>query len=161
MNTKSNTLEWVIKEFNELNIYELYEILKLRNEIFIIEQKCIYQDIDEKDKDCFHIFSMKHSKVCSYLRVLRPFIRYKEVSIGRVLTSEKYRDNKLSKTNIILALDFIKISLNEKKVRISAQEHLINFYSTIGFKKVSETYLEDGIPHVEMLIDLTNWSPSR
>lgn len=161
MEKYTNKVQWIIKEFDELTLCELYEILRLRNEIFVVEQQCVYQDIDDKDKDSYHIFSMDEDKICSYVRVLKPFVNYNEVSLGRVLTSQKYRRRSLSKTNITLALDFIKISLGENKVRISAQEHLIDFYGALGFKKVSECYLEDGIPHVEMLLNLSKWKPTR
>lgn len=161
MTKTNNKVEWIIKEFNELNIYELYEILKLRNEIFIVEQQCIYQDIDEKDKNSYHIFSMENNEICSYVRVLKPLTRYKEASIGRVITKKSHRKRGLGKTNLILALDFMKISLKESTVRISAQEHLMDFYGLLGFKKVSESYLEDGIPHIEMLLNLSTWKPTR
>lgn len=141
-----------IKRFRELTVEELYKILKIRSEVFVVEQNCIYQDCDNKDKDSYHLFIMDEDEVLAYLRILEKGISYKEASIGRVISNKKYRGKGFGKLAMIKAIEFIKNTLNENRVRISAQEYAVPFYESIGFKVVSETYLEDDIPHVEMLL---------
>jgi len=144
-------LNWEIKKFKELKVEELYEILRIRNTVFVIEQQCIYQDVDDKDKNAYHLFAMENGKVVAYLRILGKGISYREVSIGRVLTNNNYRGKGLGKELMLKAIHFIENDLKEETIRISAQEYLLNFYGSLGFKSVSDMYIEDDIPHVEML----------
>ncbi|WP_435791585.1 GNAT family N-acetyltransferase [Clostridium sp.] len=144
-------MNWVIKKFNELSSDELYEILKLRSEVFVIEQECIYEDCDGKDKESYHLFAEQNGEILVYLRILEKGVSYSEISIGRVLANKKYRGRGFAKQMMLRAIEFIEHSLNEKEIRISAQVYLLNFYSSFGFAQVSEGYLEDDIPHIEML----------
>ncbi|MBU3092826.1 GNAT family N-acetyltransferase [Clostridium sp. CM028] len=144
-------MKWKIKKFNELNGEEVYEILKLRSEVFVIEQQCIYEECDGKDNNSYHLFAKENGKIIVYLRILEKGISYNEISIGRVLTDKKYRGKGLAKQMMIRAIEFIENNLNEKVIRIGAQEYLVNFYEGLGFVRVSEVYLEDNIPHIEML----------
>ncbi|WP_432661913.1 GNAT family N-acetyltransferase [Wukongibacter baidiensis] len=144
-------MKWEIKKFRELKLEELYEILKIRNTVFVIEQECIYQDVDDKDKEAYHLFAMEDDKVVAYLRILGRGISYNEASIGRVLIDNNYRGKGLARELMLKAISFVESDLNEDTIRISAQEYLINFYGSLGFKAVSDMYLEDDIPHVEML----------
>lgn len=144
-------MKWKIKKFNELEVEELYEILKLRNEVFVVEQQCIYQDCDGKDEKSYHLFGEVNGKIAVYLRILEKGVSYNEISIGRVLTKQEYRGKGLAKKMMQEAIEFIDSSLNERIIRISAQEYLLNFYTSIRFEKVSDVYFEDDIPHVEML----------
>ncbi|SHK53367.1 GNAT family N-acetyltransferase [Tepidibacter formicigenes] len=144
-------MSWKIKKFEELNVEEIYEILKARNEVFVVEQECAYQDCDDKDKNAYHLFMKENDTISAYLRVLEKGISYDEISIGRVLVNKNYRKKGLARQMMLNAIDFIENKLNEKSIRISAQEYLINFYKSLGFEQVSDTYLEDDIPHVEML----------
>lgn len=144
-------MKWNIKRFSNLEAKEMYEILKVRNDVFVVEQRCIYQDIDDKDKSAYHIFAMDNDIVIAYLRVLEKGISYNEISIGRVLIDRNNRGKGLAKEIMLKAINFVETDLKEKVIRISAQEYLINFYSSLGFEIVSEAYLEDDIPHVEML----------
>ncbi len=144
-------MDFKIKRFNELTTEELYEILKVRNTVFVIEQNCIYQDCDGKDRNSFHIFAMDGEEVIAYSRVLDKGISYDEISIGRVLVAKAQRGKGIANMLMNKAITFITEELNEDNIRISAQEYLLKFYSSLGFKVVSETYLEDGIPHVEMV----------
>lgn len=144
-------MEWKIKTFNELSNDELYEIIKLRSEVFIIEQQCIYEEYDGKDKKAYHLFGEKDGEILVYLRILEKGVSFNEISIGRVLVNKKYRNKGLAKEMMSCAIEFIEDTLNEKIIRISAQEYLLEFYSSLGFVKVSQVYLEDGIPHMEML----------
>lgn len=140
-----------VKEFNQLTTKELYEILKVRAEVFVVEQQCIYQDLDSKDEVSYHLFFEDNAEIVAYLRILPPNISYPEVAIGRVLTKEKHRKKGISKKLVQNAIDFVTDSLGEQTIRISAQAYLLKFYNDLGFEPVSEIYLEDGIEHIEML----------
>lgn len=147
-------MDFKIKKFKELSIGELYEILKLRNEVFVVEQDCVYQDCDGKDYDSYHIFEMVDGEVSCYIRVVEKDKSNPEVSIGRVVVNEKYRNKGVARKIMLKGIDFAKNELGKKVVRISAQEYLNDFYTSLGFKKVSDTYLEDGIPHIAMMLEL-------
>lgn len=144
-------MEFEIKKFNELSNDELYSILKLRSEVFVVEQQCVYEDCDGKDKRSYHLFSKEDNEIILYLRILEKNVSYDEISIGRVLVSKNCRGKGLGKQMLGSAIEFIENSLNEKVVRISAQKYLLKFYSDLRFVKVSDMYLEDDIPHIEML----------
>lgn len=146
-----NNLNYHIKRFSELTTEQLYEILKIRAEIFIVEQNCAYQDVDSRDRESYHLFLEENNEIVAYLRILPKGISYKEVSIGRVLTKECYRKKGLSRDLINKAIVFITDTLGEKQIRISAQVYLQEFYKSLGFKPKSDIYLEDGIEHIEML----------
>lgn len=140
-----------IKTFNELTTAELYEILRIRAEVFVVEQTCVYQDLDLKDKKAYHLFLEDNDEVVAYLRILEKGVSYPEISIGRVLVKEECRGRGLARKLMQRAISFIKEELHENEIRISAQKYLLNFYESLGFEAVSEVYLEDGIEHVEML----------
>jgi ElaA protein len=144
-------MNFKIKKFTELTNEEIYEILRLRSEVFVVEQQCIYEDCDGKDNSSYHLFLEHNGKILAYLRILEKGISYNEISIGRVLVREEYRGKGFSKDLMVRAIEFIENHLKEKVIRISAQMYLLNFYSSFGFVKVSEGYLEDNIPHIEML----------
>lgn len=144
-------MTFIIKKFEEFSLKDFYEIVKIREEVFIVEQTCVYQECDGKDQKAFHLVCMEDSKVLAYLRILERGLSFDEISIGRVLVKREYRGRGLAKKLIEKALNFIEDRLNENTIRISAQEYLTEFYGSFGFKPVSDTYLEDGIPHVEML----------
>ena len=139
-------MKLVSKFFEELTTTELYEILKARAEIFVVEQECVYQDLDDKDYKSLHVFYEKEGKVIGYLR---SFEKEKDViQMGRVLTIEhgKGLGGKLLKVGI----EEIKTKQNPKKIFIEAQCYATGYYAREGFKICSEEFLEDGIPHVEM-----------
>lgn len=144
-------MKWQLKKFEELNINEIYEILSIRSEVFVVEQKCPYQDIDFKDKNSYHLFAQEEGKIVAYLRILEKGISYEEISIGRVLITKDYRGKGISREMMLKAIDFIENNLNENKIKISAQAYLTNFYKSVGFIEVSEVYLEDDIPHIDMV----------
>lgn len=144
-------MEWIIKKYKDLTIEELYNILKARNEVFVVEQNCPYQDCDGKDKQAYHLFFEDNGDVIAYSRILNKGISYDEVSIGRFLVLRKYRGKGLAKEMLVKAIEFIEESLNEKAIRISGQVYIKDFYKSFGFEEVSDIYLEDDIPHVEML----------
>ena len=147
-------MEFKLKKFGELTTDELYKILKLRSEIFVVEQDCVYQDCDNKDYVAYHLFQEEYGDIKGYLRILSRGISYEEASIGRVLVKQEYRRKGLSTKLIKEAIKFIMDELKEDKIRISAQVYAKSLYEGVGFKVVSEEYLEDGIPHVEMLYQI-------
>lgn len=144
-------MNWTIKTFGELTTEELYEILKLRAEVFVVEQDCVYQDLDEKDKKAYHLFTQSDGEVVAYLRILQKGVSYPEVAIGRVVTKITHRRKGLAREMMQKAIGYIEHELHESAIRISAQKYLLEFYKSLGFEVISEVYLEDGIEHVEML----------
>ncbi|MDF2880325.1 MAG: acetyltransferase [Clostridiaceae bacterium] len=144
-------MNWKMKKFNELNVKEIYEILKLRNQVFIVEQQCPYLDCDGKDMKAYHLFQENNNEIAAYLRILEKGVSYNEISIGRVLVNSKYRGKGLARQMMKEAIEFINDQLNESNIRIEAQAYLIDFYKSFGFKQVSQVFLEDNIPHIEML----------
>ena len=142
---------WKIKEFKELNTNQLYAILKARVTVFVIEQNCPYPELDNADQKATHIWVENEEEILAYCRVFAPGIKHQEASIGRVLTSQEYRRKKLGKELVHLAIETIECKFNTKEIRISAQDYLINFYKEFGFQDTGKKYLEDDIPHTEML----------
>lgn len=146
-----NEVVWKIKSFEELTIKDLYAILKIRQEVFIVEQTCYYLDADGYDDKAIHIWAEKNGAIVAYCRVFGPNIKYTESSLGRVLTNPSYRNLKLGKVLLKIALSTIEKKFNTLQVRISAQDYLLKFYSEFGFESTGLKYLEDDIPHTEML----------
>ncbi len=144
-------IECKIKKFSELTNNELYEILRVRNQVFIVEQECAFQDIDEYDQEAYHFFINDNEHIIAYLRVLPKGMTFNEVSIGRILVTEHNRKRGLAKLILEIAIKFITDELNEDVIEISAQTYLIKFYESLGFKIISEVYLEDGLEHIDML----------
>lgn len=144
-------MNWNIKSFNELNNTELYNILKARSQVFVAEQTCPFLDPDGKDIYCHHIFLEDRGVILAYARLLPKGIAYKEASIGRVIVNINHRIHGYGRTLMTKSIDFILNELNESSIKIQAQSYLCKFYSSLGFKPISEEYLEDDIPHVDML----------
>lgn len=144
-------MNWELKKFKELKVEEIYKILEIRNKVFIVEQQCAYQDCDGKDENAYHLYLQDNDKIIAYLRILKKGVSYDEISIGRVLVNKNYRGKGISREMMLKAMNFIELNLNEKEIKIQAQAYLINFYKSLGFKEVSDEYLEDNIPHIDML----------
>ena len=140
-----------IKTFDELTIHELYQILRLRSEVFVVEQDCVYQDVDNKDQKALHIIGMKDGQVVAYTRVFKPGDYFDNVSIGRVVVSQEQRQYGLGKQIMLASLAAIDQRFPNKPIEISAQSYLLKFYTDLGFSAFGEEYLEDGIPHRRML----------
>ena len=146
---------WKCKHFNQLSTEELYEIFRLRIEVFIVEQNCPYQDADGKDLSSYHLMGFDtNNRLIAYARIIPSGISYKEVSIGRVVSSPKIRRTKTGEELMQEIMQFIVQQFGEVPVRISAQSYLQKFYEKFGFVVVSDEYLEDNIPHKEMLYQL-------
>ena len=143
-----------IKTFNELHIREMYEILRLRSEVFVVEQACIYQDLDNKDQKAIHLLYKKNDEIIAYSRIFKKGEYYKSPSIGRVVVSKKYRGKNLGKKIMIESMEYIKNKLYGEKIEVSAQMYLDKFYKNLGFYSDGNQYLEDGIPHQRMFFDL-------
>jgi ElaA protein len=145
-------LVYILKSFQELSVDELYAILQLRNEVFAVEQNCVYGDMDNKDQGSLHLMGWEERKLLSYARLLPPGLSYKEPSIGRVVTSPAIRGGGEGKKLMQLSIDHIKRMYEGQPIRISAQFYLIRFYTALGFVSCSEVYIEDHIEHIEMLL---------
>jgi len=145
-------MNWSIKKFNQLDINNLYSILKLRSEVFVLEQKCPYLDIDEKDQKALHVFSLDKKDDCiAYGRILKPDDYYKNyTAITRIVIRKKDRNKQLGYELVKKLIEICKENYKEKKIKISAQKHLQNFYEKCGFVFKGENYLEDEIPHCAM-----------
>lgn len=150
---RSSNVIACVKHFKELNNEELYDILRLRCEIFVVEQNCPYQDCDLKDKEAYHLFIKNHHEIIAYLRILNKGASYDEISIGRVVVHKEYRRKGIAQKMIRDAIEFIEEKLGETSVRLSGQLYAERLYESLGFRRVSEVYLEDNIPHVEMLYE--------
>lgn len=144
------SLNWKIKEFESLSVNELYDILKLRSEIFVVEQNCVYLDLDGKDKTGLHLIGEFEGKIVAYSRLFKPGISFDNASIGRVVVDANYRDRKWGHELMREAITGIKKHFGESKITIGAQLYLKKFYESHGFLQTSEMYLEDDIPHIEM-----------
>ena len=140
-----------IKSFYDLTKDELYNILRLRSEVFIVEQNCVYQDIDQKDQSALHVFLKKNNKIIAYTRIFKPNDYFKYSSIGRVVVIKNKRGSKIGSQIMNFSIKKIEEIFNEKKIKISAQKYLINFYEKLGFSVIGDEYLEDGIPHIGMI----------
>ena len=142
-------MKTIVKHFNELSNIELYEILKVRCSVFVLEQTCLYPELDDKDQEAYHVFIEEDNEIKAYLRVLDKGVSFEEVSIGRVLTTQRNKGY----GNIILekGIQVAKEKFNAKAIRIEAQTEAKGYYEKFGFKQVSDEFLEDGIPHIEML----------
>jgi ElaA protein len=140
-----------VKTFKELNTTELYTILQLRAEVFVVEQNCVYQDLDGKDKNALHVIGTKRDKIVAYTRIFEAGEYYNVPSIGRVVVAKEERRYGYGKIIMEASIKAVKEYLKEDTIKISAQEYLKNFYNNLGFKEVGEGYLEDGIPHIAML----------
>ena len=145
-------LVWQIKSFETLTVSELYAILKLRSEVFVVEQNCAYLDIDGKDPLALHLFGVYNDQIVACSRLFKPGITYETASIGRVVVSADYRDKKWGKELMLQSISAIKHQFGETQITIGAQLYLKKFYESLGFAQSSEMYLEDNIPHIKMYL---------
>jgi ElaA protein len=137
--------------FSALNTHQLYDILQLRAEVFVVEQDCVYQDIDGHDQEATHILAYDNRILVAYARILPPNTYFEQLSIGRIIVKETHRGKTLGHDLMKFCLIFISEKFGEQPIKISAQEHLKAFYEQHGFIQIGEGYLEDGIPHIAML----------
>jgi ElaA protein len=144
-------LKWVFKTFKELSVQELYAIMRLRQEAFIVEQNCPYLDADGKDLKSHHLMGYLNNELVAYSRIVPPGVSYDEVSIGRVVTAIEHRKMAYGKQLMDESIKQIGKTYGPMSIRIGAQLYLKRFYESFGFVQQGEPYLEDGIPHIIML----------
>ena len=146
-----NMLRIETKTFSELTKQELYNLLQLRSEVFVVEQDCVYQDIDGKDQKALHVLGFKNKELVAYTRVFKPGDYFEETSIGRVVVAKNVRQFKYGHDIMQASVIAIKNHYNETLIKISAQCYLKKFYTNLGFVAIGEEYLEDDIPHIAMV----------
>ena len=144
-------LNFKIKDFNQLSTQDLYAVLQLRSEVFVVEQDCVYLDLDGKDQLAYHVLGYKDLKLIAYARVFKPGDYFSKSSIGRIIVKKTHRRFKYGDHLVKNSIEFIEKKFKEKEILISAQVYLINFYNNLGFVQEGEQYLEDDIPHIKML----------
>lgn len=140
-----------VKTFEELTIHELYEVLALRAEVFVVEQDCVYQDIDGKDQKAIHVLGYKNEKLVAYTRCFDQGIYFEEASIGRVIVKQNERKYGYGHDIMKASIEEIEDRFKVTTIKISAQQYLTKFYESHQFKQIGEGYLEDGIPHIAMI----------
>ena len=146
------SVSWNCKPFNELKPSELYALLQLRNEVFVVEQNCVFQDADNKDIHAFHLMGWSGEQLVAYTRLIPKDISYPYASIGRVVTSPKARGTGLGKDLMRESIDTLYNIWGKQPIHIGAQLYLKTFYESLGFQQTSTIYLEDGIEHIEMIL---------
>ena len=144
-------MEFIVKRFIELTTEELYSILQLRSEIFVVEQDCVYQDIDNKDQKAFHVIGVKDDQLIGYARLFDSGDYFDLPSIGRILIKKEQRKFKYGYDLVKESIIYIEQNFTERSIVISAQTYLTKFYNSLGFIQQGEGYLEDGIPHIKMI----------
>jgi|TARA_B110000444_G_scaffold33767_1_gene29160 ElaA protein len=147
-------LKITVFKYQDLGQERLYEILKLRLEVFVVEQKCAYQDLDNKDEKALHLVGEENNKIIAYTRIFRKGDFFKNSSIGRVLVKKEYRNKDYGRIIMRRSIEKLKEDPKEEKIELSAQKYLLKFYSELGFEKKGEEYLEDNIPHVKMILKI-------
>ena len=147
-------ISWECKFFDDLTLHELYIIIKLRNEVFVVEQKCVFQDADDKDQKCYHLMGFVRTELAAYARLVPAGVSYKNISIGRIVTSPQYRSIGAGKALMKEAINQCNALYGEQTIKIGAQLYLKNFYESFGFKQIGDVYNEDGILHIKMVRNL-------
>jgi ElaA protein len=145
-------VRWICKKFNDLTPAELYAIIRLRNEVFVVEQNCVFQDADNKDQGSWHLMGLKDNELIAYTRLLPAGLAYPEASIGRVINSIQVRRTGVGKELMQRSIQELYQLWGKQPIRIGAQLYLKKFYESFGFQQTSEIYLEDDIEHIEMLL---------
>lgn len=138
--------------YQQLSKEKLYQIIRLRLEVFVLEQNCIYQDLDNKDQKAIHLVGEEEGKVIAYTRLFKKGDYFENASIGRVIVKKESRKKDYGKIIMQKSIEELKNEYNEENIEISAQKYLIKFYDDLGFKKIGEEYLEDNIPHIKMIL---------
>lgn len=146
-------MTWKLMKYKELDLNLLYEVLKLRVEVFVVEQNCAYPELDGHDQNSLHCLYLEDGDVLAYCRILPPGEKYDVCSIGRVIVKEKARGKGFAKQLMEQAIRGAKNEWNVQTIKICAQSHLQKFYGTLGFETVSDEFDEDGIPHVYMILE--------
>lgn len=144
-------IDWRVKKFEELDVQELYAILRLRSEVFVVEQNCVFQDMDNKDQPSYHLMGSENNTLLAYTRLVPPGVSYEVASIGRVITSQASRGTGIGKELMEKSIEESVKLFGNGPIKIGAQLYLREFYSSFGFRQSSDVYDEDGIDHIEMI----------
>lgn len=144
-------MQIIVKAFEDLRLQELYEVLQLRSEIFVVEQDCVYQDIDGKDQKALHVLGYEGEDLVAYTRIFPPGVYFNAAAIGRVVVKNSSRKNKLGHEILKASIEAIENRFDTHSIKLSAQTYLTKFYEGHGFRQTGEGYLEDGIPHIAMI----------
>ena len=145
-------MKWTLKKFEDLSVRELHDIIQLRLNIFVVEQDCVYLDLDGKDEMAYHFFgSTNQGKIVAYTRLFGPDQYYKEAAIGRVVVHKEYRKDGLGFELMSKSIDQIEALYDTNIIKIGAQKYLQKFYESLGFVSIGHDYIEDGIPHMYMV----------
>jgi ElaA protein len=147
-------IDWVCKHFSELTTEELYHLLRLRSEVFVVEQNCVFLDMDNKDFACHHLMGWKGDQLLGYSRIVPPGISYAESSIGRIVTLPAARRLGIGRELLVQSISTLYRLHGKRNIRIGAQYYLKGFYESFGFAQTGEIYPEDGIDHIEMLLSI-------
>ncbi|WP_199137233.1 GNAT family N-acetyltransferase [Pedobacter sp. ASV12] len=147
-------LNWTYKNFDDLSTAELYAILQLRSEVFVVEQNCVYLDLDNKDKKSIHLMAWQDDDLVAYTRLVPPGVSFAEASIGRVVTSPRHRGTGVGIKLMQKSIAHCLATYQTQSIKIGAQLYLQKFYTNLGFVQSSEPYDEDGIPHIEMILSM-------
>ncbi len=147
-------IEWKCISFFDLTPQELYNIIRLRNEVFVVEQNCVFQDADNIDQQCCHLCGWDDDNLVGYARLVPDGVVYNEVSIGRVVTSPAYRNKGAGRALINEAIEKCILIFGKKNIKIGAQLYLKKFYESFGFRQAGEKYIEDGIEHIKMILEI-------
>jgi ElaA protein len=144
-------INWTLKSFSELAPFELYEILRLRSEVFVVEQNCVFLDMDNKDQQSFHLMGWQDDRLVAYTRLLPAHVSYEEPSIGRVVTSPAARGHGLGRMLMDKSIEELNRLFGKSPIQIGAQLYLKQFYESFGFQQTGGIYIEDGIDHIHMI----------
>jgi ElaA protein len=144
-------INWTVKKFDDLSVQELYAILRLRSEVFVVEQTCVFQDMDNKDQSSYHLMGWENNALVAYTRLIPPGVAYELASIGRVITSQASRGNGSGKLLMEKSIEEAQRLFGNVPIKIGAQLYLKQFYNSFGFNQSSDIYDEDGIDHIEMI----------
>ena len=147
-------INWVCKTFSELTAEELYHVLRLRSEVFVVEQNCVFLDMDNKDFGCDHLMGWRENKLLGYSRIVPPGISYVESSIGRIVSSPAARGAGVGRELVQQSIQVLYRLYGRRDIRIGAQYYLKEFYESFGFIQTGDIYPEDGINHIEMLLSI-------
>lgn len=147
-------MQWILKTFNELTLKEFHSILKLRIDIFVVEQNCPYPELDNKDQLAFHLFCKNNNEVIAYTRIFKPGNYYKEAAFGRVVVHQEFRNQDLGKQLIKRTIEETHKLFGKTPIKIGGQVYLKKFYESFGFHQIGDEYIEDGIPHIDMLYEI-------
>ena len=145
-------MNWICRSFEELSNNEVYAVLRLRSEIFVVEQSCVFLDADNKDQLSHHLMGWNHDQLAAYTRLVPPGLIYPEPSIGRVVTAITVRGSGIGRQLMTQSINECRRLFGHQTIRIGAQVYLLDFYSSLGFVPTGGIYPEDGIPHIQMLL---------